>query len=130
MVKKKGTLYTLTFLNSRNAMSNPVPASQKGRVQLFLNTQVIQVPVDDQIKAIKYDALMSVDGNVMTFDFDLEEFLKPKPLGVTKTIETREDKIEYGFKPDSDWGVALDEKVDDLIREQHRLYFACKFGNL
>ena len=130
MVKRKGTRYTLTFMNVRNAMSTKVPAVQKDRVQLFLNTQVIQVPGEDQIKAVKYDAFMSADGNIMMFDFDLDEFLKPKPLGVTKVVESRDDKIEFGFKPDSDWGVALDEKVDDLIREQHRLYFACKFGNL
>ena len=131
VVKKKDNTYTIQFSDKMNARSRKVPAIKRDtmRVELFLDTKVIQVNEDENIKAVRQDILLSEDGNMMTFEFDIEEFLKPKPLGMTRIVETREDKIEAGFKPDSDWGQSLDATVDELIMQKRMAYFSRKFGN-
>lgn len=132
VVRKKDNTYTITFSDKMNARSRKVPAIKKDtmRVEIFLDTKVIQINEDDNIKAVRQDILMSEDGNMLTFEFDVDEFLKPKPLAVTRMVESKDDKIEYGFKPDSSWGLALEETIDALMVQKRLEYFARKFGNI
>jgi hypothetical protein len=110
--------YKLKFAKTKIPGYVTVTPSRNGEnltgATIYFPAEILNIQTADKIPAYNLVAEY-VDGGV-AFDFDKDDFLKPRtPSTEVTKIETAEDKVVYGFKPDTAWGVKVQERVDAEI---------------
>lgn len=79
------------------------------------------------VAAVQFVA--SLVGNQLHFEYDKEEFLKPKvQVKETRKIESVEEKTLAGFKPDTAWGQKFTVEIEEEVEQEILRYMHCKYG--
>lgn len=129
ILTKRGIRYTAKFLEKKTPRTLTLSKNPSGGARLAVPPWIFGLEnVSDCVEANTFDAEYLDDRTGLQFDFDAEEFLKPKEKAPIATIATREDKIEAGFKPDSAWGVKFQSEIDAKIQARINAYMKSKFG--
>lgn len=125
---RSGDRFKIKFSHKPTYRSMVLSKSSTGGARLMTNPNMFKIdnvePTDTSTIVVNY----LTDKSGMEFDFNLEEFVRPKEDRVIAVISSNVDKIDYGFVPDSAWGVKFQEEVDVKIKERMKLYMQAKFG--
>ncbi len=92
------------------------------------NPQMFKIDLTEPTDTNTITAEYLDDKTGLKFNFDLDEFLKPREERTIATITSTVDKIDAGFEPDSAWGVKFQGEVDAKIRSRMNDYMKAKFG--
>lgn len=124
-VTRSGDKFKVRFLHKPTARSLALSKSSNG-ARLMMNPAMFKIAITEPTDTNTLVAEYLDDMSGLTFDFNMEEFVKPREERTIATISSPIDKIDAGFEPDSAWGVAFQEKVDILIQERIDAYFRAK----
>lgn len=92
------------------------------------NPQMFKIELTEPTDTNTITAEYLDDKSGLKFNFDIDEFLKPKEERTIASITSPVDKIDAGFEPDSAWGVRFQSEVDAKIRNRMNAYMKAKFG--
>ena len=126
-ITRNGDRFKIRFYSKPTYRSMVLSKSSTG-ARLMTNPKMFKIdvtePTDTSTIVINY----LEDKTGLEFDFNIDEFLKPKEERVVATVSTPQDKTDFGFEPDSAWGVKFQETVDKKIQARMREYMRSKFG--
>lgn len=125
---RNGDKFKIKFLKQATYRSMTLSKSSTGGARLMTNPSMFKINVTETTDTSTIVARYLEDKSGLEFDFNLEEFLRPKEERVILTVANQEDKVEYGFEPDSAWGVKFQEEVDAKIQNRMKAYMRSKFG--
>lgn len=123
---RSGDRYKVRFLSEQTARSRKILFKDRNAYVGF-SPDMFKLDHEETVSPFAIDADF-VNG-ALEFDFDQEEFLKPRAssLTATKKVSTTEEKVAQGFKPDSAWGVKVQADMDKRIAKQIRWSMKQKF---
>jgi hypothetical protein len=123
---RNGDRYKVRFLSEQTARSRKILFKDRNAYVGF-SPDVFKLEHEEAVSPFPIDAEF-VNG-ALEFDFDQEEFLKPRASSLTSTkkVSTTEEKVAQGFKPDSAWGIKVQAEMDNRIAKQIRWSMKQKF---
>jgi hypothetical protein len=127
-ITKNGELYKVRFRKSPTYRSMTLSLKPEGGARVMVNPALFKIttlePSDTSVIIADY----LEDDTGLTFNFDVDDFLKPKEERIPLTISNSEEKVEAGFEPDSAWGEKFQKQTDDRIRKVIQSCMKAKFG--
>jgi hypothetical protein len=127
-ITKSGDKYKVRFRKSPTARSMTLSLSDKGGARVMVNPTMFKITADEPSDTTVIVADYLEDDTGLTFDFDVEEFLRPREERIPATISNAEEKVEAGFEPDSAWGEKFQQQTEERIRKVIQSCMKAKFG--
>lgn len=94
----------------------------------MVNPTMFKITADEPSDTTVIVADYLEDNTGLTFDFDVEEFLRPREERIPAAITNAEEKVEAGFEPDSAWGEKFQLQTEERIRKVIQNCMKAKFG--
>lgn len=120
-------LYKIRFFAKATARSRPLQFNTtSGGARVYVEPSVFKLDkLDEPLDASPISAQYFENG--LTFEFDKEEFLKPKQKIIAKIV-SKADKVENGFEPNSAFGEKFQHEMDKAIKNRIDAYMRAKYG--
>lgn len=127
----KDGVYKLRFQEQEDKLrgSYTVQLKEGGHGHVLLPAEKLKIDTTDPVDLYSIEATYVPGEHAMAFAFDVEEFLKPRAPKL-RVIETKEQKVDAGFIPDSAWGEKFQAETDELMEARIRESMRQFYGNI
>lgn len=127
-ITRNGDTFKVRFFPKPTYRSLALSLNTNGGARVMMNPQMFKISLTEPTDTNTITAEYLDDKTGLKFDFNIDEFLKPKEERTIASITSAVDKVDAGFEPDSAWGVKFQNEVDAKIRARMAEYMRAKFG--
>lgn len=127
-ITRNGDIFKVRFFPKPTYRSLALSMNSNGGARVMMNPQMFKIALTEPTDTNTIAAEYLEDNSGVRFEFNMEEFIKPKEERTVVTIASPIDKIDAGFEPDSAWGVKFQGEVDELIKAKMKQYMRAKYG--